>query len=216
MEPWMMAALPAAGLALFVAIVLVTKRNDRARTEALADWAPRNGWSVGDPSSLQGTLQVPLVRSHRRGRCRNLLTRTHDSGEQMLFDYDYTRSSGNHSRHVRQTAFARRAREPIPAFELRPENVGHRIASMFGFADIDFEHRPDFSRRYLLRGKNEGEIRRLFGVEQFRFFEKEGHWTVESDGEWLIVYQFARRRGVEELRPFLGEGENIAALFLGG
>ena len=133
----------------------------------------------------------------------------------MLFDFQYSASTGTSSTTIRQTVFARKGQERIPAFELRPESVGHKIASALGFHDIDFERRPEFSGRFLLRGDDESAIRRLFDDAKLRFFEKGPKRSVECDGEWIVTYRDGHDRAADELRSFVEDGEKIAAMFFG-
>jgi hypothetical protein len=53
----------------------------------------------------------------------------------------------------------------LPEFELRSENMFHKIGKAFGCQDINFESHPEFSKRYLLRGADEEAVRTFFTPE---------------------------------------------------
>ncbi|MFA4947427.1 MAG: hypothetical protein WC674_02830, partial [Candidatus Krumholzibacteriia bacterium] len=101
----------------------------------------------------------------------------------------------------------------LPAFTMRPENVFHKLGSMMGYQDIDFESNPVFSKKYLLRGPDDAAIRNAFTSRVLMFFESEPGLCVEADGRKLIVYRHSVRTKPEVLRESLEKGVQIAGLF---
>jgi hypothetical protein len=88
-----------------------------------------------------------------------------------LMDYQYTISSGKHSHtHKFTVVHLPAGGVGLPEFTLGPENLFHRIGSLFGFQDIDFEGQPGFNRQYLLRGPDEAAIRAAFTPEAVEYF----------------------------------------------
>ena len=80
-----------------------------------------------------------------------------------LAEYSYVISSGKSNHTVRQTVVAfTEGNTGLPDFDLSPENIFHKIGGAFGYQDIDFERFEEFSKRYLLRGKDEEAIRKTF------------------------------------------------------
>lgn len=206
-----------AGTAVLVGVILfVTTRQRRARDEEVRQWTARHGWTrdEADPGDL---FRTHLFSTRRRGgKCRNVYTLASDGLRQLLFEYSFLENTGKSTHRVRQTVLAMRreapGEEPWPAFELRPEKFGDKVASAFGKGDIDFDHRPDFSRKMLLRGEDEPAIRRLFDATRMRFFEQNAGWSVESDGEWLVVYRARRESRPDELDAFVTEARRIRDL----
>ena len=72
---------------------------------------------------------------------------------------------------------------------MRAEHIGHRIAGVFGMQDIDFPERPEFSRRYLLRGSDEGGIRAVFTPTVQDFFEAYEGIGAASSGQRLYLWR---------------------------
>ena len=196
-----------AGVALIVWLWM--RRRERERDAAMLHFARTRGFEYRETVENPGFDTHLFRRGHRR-RFRNVLSRTEADGETLLFDYRYVERHGKNSSVEQQTvaAFRRRGPEP-PELELRPENMLHRIGSLLGWGDIDFDHRPEFSRRYLLRGPDERPIRDAFGPTAFVFFERNPGWSVEVASGWVVVYRARRRVKPDELSAFLDETAGV-------
>ena len=49
------------------------------------------------------------------------------------------------------------------------EKIFDRVMAFTGFKDIDFEMYPDFSKRFLITGKEEADIRSFFTEDLIQF-----------------------------------------------
>ena len=61
----------------------------------------------------------------------------------------------------------------LPAFQLGPEGLWHKIGAFFGGNEVNPMMHPEFSRRYSLRGSNEAELLELFDDQLVAFFEQQ-------------------------------------------
>ena len=122
------------------------------------------------PDDLLAALAaLPLVGEGKRGQLTNVLRRT--EGEATLTIAD--RTGGRKKRaHAETLALYRSPRVDVPPFALRPESALDRISATFGSQDIDFPDHPDFSARYLLRGDDEGAVRRAFTADVLNALER--------------------------------------------
>ena len=77
----------------------------------------------------------------------------------------------------------------LTEFYLRPEGLIEKALNTIARVDIDFAARPDFSRKFLLYGKDETEIRQLFTTRRMDFFEKYSNLSVFGGGNHLCLYQ---------------------------
>ena len=150
----------------------------------------------------------PLFNRGRSRKVSNLMHGTVADVELSLFDYRYTTGSGkNSSTHRRTVAAFEMTAHHLPQFELGPEGFFHRIASMLGFDDIDFDTHPTFSEKYRLRSDNEAAVRDLFKPTLLEFFEQQAdqRWTVEAIGSWVVVYRSRGRIKPDQWPQFLDD-----------
>jgi hypothetical protein len=148
----------------------------------------------------------------------NLIHGEINGTEVMIFDYRYTVGGGKSpSTHSQTVICLRSDRLNLPAFSLRPENVLHRIGSVFGYQDIDFSESPAFSEKYLLRGPNEQAIRGVFNRRVLSFFEDFyiNTFCTEADGNQLIYYRENDSITPDSIRSFLSRGFEVLNIFLG-
>ena len=134
------------GFAVIATIAIVLSiRHERKRTEALAGIAEQMGLSF----DAQGTMpagafnQAPLFDIGRSRKTKNVMTGRVEDIQLHLFDYQYTTGSGKHATTHKHTVAAVEVQGfDLPKFHLKPEHFGHKIASVFGFDDIDFSDYP--------------------------------------------------------------------------
>ena len=105
----------------------------------------------------------------------------------------------------------------FPDFSMRPEEWHHKLRSKLGYQDIDFESHPtavEFSKKYLLRGKDEQTIRALFTDAVLTFFAAHPDKVcVEGSDDQLIWYQPGKIIEPEDIPAFMKEGFEVFRLF---
>ena len=104
----------------------------------------------------------------------------------------------------------------IPVFTMEREGVFERIfdrvMAFTGYKDIDFEMYPDFSKKFLIMGNMENEIRSFFTDEIIRFFENHQIYHIESNGEALIIFDKIKLARTDETVAFIDYGKDLAKL----
>lgn len=128
---------------------------------------------------------------YRSGKIRNLSQKKSSAldSEINLFDYKYTISTGKTYHVFDQTVFFMNSKNlGLPVFQMKPENIGHKIGAFLGWDDIDFEAYPAFSDKYHLTGENENFIRHHFDETILKFFSKTSGWTIEAANYYMIFY----------------------------
>ncbi|MGD8454521.1 MAG: hypothetical protein PVJ57_22125 [Phycisphaerae bacterium] len=180
-------------VALIVGLVLVVLRQNRLRREALLRLADDLGCDVAPDAP--GVLEQEFTAFHlfRQGygrKARDLLQSRRADAPEWIFEYRYTTGGGQSTQVHRQTVIVLYLPgHMLPQFELRPENVLHRLAAAFGFQDVDFAEHPEFSKRYLLRGANEDVVRGLFNDALIAAVSAHEKICVEGGGPWLVIYR---------------------------
>ena len=104
----------------------------------------------------------------------------------------------------------------IPVFSMEKEGVlgkiFDRVMAFTGYKDIDFEMYPDFSKKFLLMGNNESEIRSFFTEEIIRFFENQQIYHIESSGNALLIFDKIKLARTDETVAFIDYGKKLAAI----
>ena len=203
---------------MIVALIIGAIRAERKRKEELQAVAQRLGLSyVGKD---HGAL-VPLrsaTKLFERGAARKYNNIMHGRIEDLsvyIFDYSYTLQSGEETQRYMQTVaaiFAEHSR--APKFELRPEHAFHRVASFFGYDDIDVADHPEFSRKVHLKGEDASAVLPAFSHETAERLTKAGKVCIESSGQWIVIYRPGKRLKPHEIEAFLSEAFELTTLFV--
>ena len=104
----------------------------------------------------------------------------------------------------------------LPKFQLCPEFFFNKLWGGRFTGDIDFESHPtavEFSKKYLLRGKDEQKIRALFTDEVLAFFAGQDKICVEGFSSHLCFYRAFKLIEPEDIPAFMKEGFEVFRLF---
>ncbi len=183
-------------LCITVISVIYNKKMREKRRKDMEALSSQIGFAFTDhpvedlPTSFSG---FNLFKIGYDKKAENLLEGTFDNIKLRIFDYRYTVSSGRSSHTHYHTVYCAYVDDfSLPGFELRQEGFFDKVGDMFGFKDIDFGSHPDFSNRYLLKGADEAEIRRLFSPKVLEYFEKRNeNISVEAAGDRIVIYSTA-------------------------
>lgn len=203
--------------AVLVSILLWAWLHETQRRAALEAVATEMGLSYApDDGGLDlGRLDAcRLLTLGTRGRARNMMRGRIDDVSVAIFDYQYTTGSGRSASTSRQTvaAFDIGAQD-LPTFELRPENLLHKLGQTMGMRDIDFEEFPVFSSKYLLRGDDEARIRQMFRVEVIEHLDTHPGWSIEGGGGWIVFYRAGKRVSAAEIGAFFDDAWDVYLRF---
>ena len=209
------ALLLGAVLAVGAGILIGVQRREKARREGLKRaarrlglaWEPRDEAVPGD-----GLERLPLFQVGRRRRADSVMRGEIAGRETIAFDWTYVTGSGQHSSRHRLTIAAFRVPgTSLPAFQVRPENLFHKMGSALGWQDIDFDRDEEFSSKFLLRGSDEAAIRSFFTREIRRAFTRDPGWNADCGGEWIALWR-SRRPSDDDFRGHLERAGTIARL----
>ena len=104
----------------------------------------------------------------------------------------------------------------LPKFQLCPEFFFNKLWGGRFTGDIDFESHQAaavFSKKYLLRGKDEQKIRALFTDEVLAFFAGQDKICVEGFSSHLCFYRAFKLIEPEDIPAFMKEGFEVFRLF---
>jgi hypothetical protein len=199
-------------IGIIVVVILGSYLLARQRQKGLERVAQEMGFSFdaeGKDVGSEGFQNLPLLMKNTG--LSNVMRGTVGSGEAVVLDCQI--GSGK-STHTQTVACLRLTGKQLPGFEMRPENIFHKIGSAFGYKDIDFQENEVFSKSYLLRGEDETAIRALFHPGRLTFFEQHKGWCVEGASEWLAIYKSGKTIGPSKMRGFMEEATQVASAFL--
>lgn len=197
------------GLAILGIVTWFNHRREKKRTTKVGLLAAGMGLEFHAFGGLDLKKRLSILQLFKLGHSRklsNLLTGETDECRISIFDYRFTTGSGKSSHTTKLTIAALESpRLKIPAFTLRPEKFFDKIGSLLGWQDISFPDNAAFSRRFVLRGNDEEEIRRLFSRPLQDFFSERTGCCVEAFPGLMIYYISGKRCKPEEF-PTLFEG----------
>lgn len=100
----------------------------------------------------------------------------------------------------------------LPSFTLTPTGAFTGIAQDFGYRRGIHYNRREFSQWYVLHGADEPAIRQVFDDTVLLYFERHGGWTIESGGDWLLIYRARHLVPAAEIAGFIAQVKKIVAL----
>ena len=210
------------GLILVGLLILRAQKLSEQRLKKLKDFAEQMGmeFSAKGDSALLESLSAFDLFSQSGVKITNVL---HGDSEQLGYGEDFEVRilehiySSDDSTISQTVIFFRSPQLSLPDFSMRPEHFFHKIGSVLGYQDIDFESHPtavEFSKKYLLRGKDEQKIRALFTDTVLTFFsvDRDKVW-LEGSGDQLISYRWCQLIEPEDIPAFMKEGFEVFRLF---
>jgi len=193
---------------IFISALLIHYYSRRLRSAALLKAAEELGLSFsveGEAEfaeAMKSRIELFFIGSSRT--IRNVIHNISMPYAVMnIFDYSYTTGSGkNRSVHNFTCALAKYdAKTEFPQFSLVPENFFNRLTDkLFMHSDINFDNYPEFSKKYLLRGNNEEEVRRLFSSAVLSSLEMKNDLRIFASGRYILYYSsgFVKADKIEE------------------
>jgi hypothetical protein len=178
------------------------------RKRAITAFAASLGYSFrerADDVVAHGPGTLPTFRLGTKRQARNVVRVAGDEG--MLFDDISWYSYGRRANWWRKTVYVVPARlGSFPDMHMRPTAFGDELfVKLAGWHDIDFDDDPQFSKRYVLRGADEAQVRNMFTSGSREFISRERDWHAESGGNWLAVWRSDTLFPVDQLDTYIAQ-----------
>jgi MFS superfamily sulfate permease-like transporter len=133
-----------------------------------------------------------------------------------IADVDFSEGGAFTAETFNTTLIVLKLNKKIPVFTMEKEGVFEkifdRVMAYTGYKDIDFDMYPNFSKKFLITGNKEAEIRAFFTDEVIRFFENHQIYHLESNGEALIIFDKIKLARTDETVEFIDYGRELAKL----
>ena len=205
---------------VFLSVALIVffynRKKERERTEAMRAVASFLQWNFADvvPWNMIANLDYFTLFNHGHSKqIKNFMYGEANGVKAAMFDYVYVTGSGkNRTTHFQTVTYLESTNLRSPYFSLRPEGFFTKIMTAFGYQDIDFGQRPEFSKKYLLRGQDEMAIRQTFSDQVLSFFETYQGTSVDAGNNQLFVFRGGYRCQAQEAQNQLALALNILNL----
>lgn len=189
------------------------------RREDLQKLARQMGWTFAPKTELAFLKEFAAILGISAphaltGASTNILTGQMQGRNLIVADQRYTTGSGKNSTTHEQTVLGIEVGNfQMPFFCLEPEDLLDRILDGFMRYDIDFPNRPLFSKRYVLYGQNETQIRQFFTDNLLAFYEQQPIFTTVGGGKYLVIYNRGALLEPHEIMARLNFIVNLADVF---
>jgi hypothetical protein len=202
------------GLGVF--LVIYNNKKEKERTQALQLSAAQLGWSFAPTAPMNmiaGLDRFTLFSQGHSKQIKNFMYGEASGVKAAVFDYVYTVGGGKNSHtYFQSVVYLEPGNLRVPFFSLRSEGIMSKVLSAFGYQDIDFGQRPEFSRQYILRGQDEMAIRQTFNDRLLAFCESYGGTCMDAGGNQLFVFRGGHRLQPQEIEGYVGVGLQILKL----
>jgi hypothetical protein len=201
---------------IFALVFFYQRKKERERTQLMQVVANQLRWNFAETAPMNmiaGMENFTLFNQGHHRQIRNFMYGEANGVKAAVFDYTYVTGSGkNRQTHYQTVTYLEPANLRVPYFSLRPEGFFTKVLTAFGYQDIDFGQRPEFSKRYLLRGQDEMGIRQCFNDTVLGFFESYQGTSVDAGNNQLFTFRAGYRCSPEEVQNQLALALNILNL----
>lgn len=205
-------------IAILIVVKVVQSRRAKERTSAMQSAATLLGWQFAAAAPMNWIPNMEQFGLFNQGHSKNIMNIMYgdrDGVKTALFDYEYVTGSGkNRTTHNQSVVYFEPRNLGLPFFSLRPEGIFHKLISAFGYQDIDFGNRPEFSQRYLLRGPDEPAVRSAFSDAVLGFYEMNQGSCTDGGGNQLFVFRQGYRVPPLEVPSFISWAVGVRDLFV--
>jgi hypothetical protein len=196
---------------------IISRKREQERTRQFANVASLLGWQFSDAADLGWIPNLEKFALFTQGHSKSITDVMYgelNGIKAAFFDYHYVVGHGkNRSTYNQSVAYFEPRNLNLPFFSLRPERTFHKIISAFGYQDIDFGNRPDFSSRYLLRAPDEGAVRQSFNDALLGFYEMNQGTSTDGGGNQLFIFRQNSRVEPHEAQAFLNGALQLQSLY---
>ena len=201
---------------LVILVTLYRRKKAKERMMIMQSAAAQLGWTFSAEAPwnyIPGLDRFTLFNQGHSKQIKNMMYGQAKGVKAAVFDYNYTTGSGKNSATFYQSVvYLEPANLNVPHFSLRPEGFMSKFLSAFGYQDIDFGQRPNFSQQYLLRGQDEPAIRQAFNDRVLGFYENYPGTCTDGGGNQLFLFRANYRFQPQEIQGYVGLGLELITL----
>jgi MFS superfamily sulfate permease-like transporter len=172
------------------------------RQQKLKEFAKEINWSfkTNPIKQIDELERFRFFKFKQIDHAYNIFKGEHNGVKLKLMDVDFYEGELTTRERHKLTIFTFKLRNRIPEFRLDKERIFDRIAGFAGLKDISIPGHEDFSKRFLLRGKDEDRIKDYFSDSLILFFESNSYYHVESNGTSIMIFRKQRLATISEIK----------------
>lgn len=100
-------------------------------------------------------------------------------------------------------------KQRLPIFTLEREEFFDKVLEITGYEELNAKTYTDFSKKFVLKGLDENDIRAFFTRKMITFFENHEIYHLESSGNALFVFKYLRLASPGNLLKMVNFSENL-------
>lgn len=139
----------------------------------------------------------------------------------LIFDYNYESpvQTSNYSRpKITLTLIVVKLAKKLPEFEICKEGFVQKILNAVGMPDINFPEDKEFSKKFVLKGKDETSVKEAFNDNVRAFFvnDKIGfpfNFSIQCNGDSILFMRRPKVLSPDELKQELTYLEEFLGAF---
>jgi hypothetical protein len=196
-------------------VVKLSQRQKRLRnlaTEKDYQFTPQVVWNTTDLKKFHFFEIRPI--EHKYNSVKGVFEPYKASWE--VADITFNEGQAFTAETFNMTTMVLHLNKKIPVFAMEKEgvlgNIFDKVVAFTGYKDINFEMYPEFSKKFLLMGNNESEIRSFFTDEVINFLENHQIYHIESNGEALFIFNKIKLARTDETIEFIAYAKELASL----
>ena len=202
-------------ISLAGSVVKLSQRQKRLRnlaTEKDYQFTPQVDWNTTDLKKFHFFEIRPI--EHKYNSVKGVFDSYKASWE--VADITFNEGQAFTAETFNMTMMVLNLNKKIPVFAMEKEgvlgNIFDKVVAFTGYKDINFEMYPEFSKKFLLLGNNESEIRSFFTDEVINFLENHQIYHIESNGEALFIFNKIKLARTDETIEFIAYAKELASL----
>jgi hypothetical protein len=127
---------------------------------------------------------------------------------EMLFcDYSYRTGSGKHSKTHSLSLLCIHGQFDLPEFTLEPEDMFSKFAQAVGYQDIDLDSDPEFSKKFVVRGKDPNRIKKVLSPLLLQSLKQQPLARIEAANGAIAYHR--KQVPTKEIQSWIEEGRRI-------
>ena len=200
-----------AGIVILKAIARQTQAKTNERREALQKLNFRFTTKIDAEKSeqLDSVLSIQKLQGYSKKSLASGVYRDHPV---QLLNLESIYFNGNIAVQIRQTVGLIPLNQSVPKMIITPKNVLHGLGELFGSKSLSFPTRPDFSRKYTVKGQQLELIEDFMTPQVLEFFEaRPGIFWAVSKNTLLYFNSQKELYSFHEIERFLKRGTRLAS-----